>query len=290
MNGKIIARRPYRDDIELSTIGFGGIVVVNESQDEANAVVREAIDRGVNYFDVAPTYGNGEAEEKLGIALEGRRDDVFVACKTPQRKADDARRELEGSLAHLKTDRFDLYQFHAVSTMEDVDTILGPGGAAELFLDAKREGKVRHLGFSAHSVEAAIALMDRAEFTIDSILFPFNMTCWAQGDFGPQVLEHARRKGIARLALKALAHHRRPRGHEKKWNKCWYVPVDERALAEQALRFTLSQEVTAAIPPGEKELFRLAMDIAADFEPMPADEQQRVLDATDGLEPIFARK
>ena len=95
------------------------------------------------------------------------------------------------SLKNLRTDHFDLYQHHAVTSLDDVDTILGPGGAMETFIEARKEGKIRYIGFSAHSVEAAMALMDRFDF--DTILFPFNYTTWNSGNFGPQVL--ARRKG-----------------------------------------------------------------------------------------------
>src|SRR5690606_13782422 len=97
------------------------------------------------------------------------RKNVFLACKTTERKAAGAQRELEQSLRRMRTDHFDLYQFHAVSSMDDVEQILGPGGAAELFTKAQKEGKLRYLGFSAHNAEAAIALMDR--MPLDSVLF-----------------------------------------------------------------------------------------------------------------------
>ena len=162
-------------------------------------------------FDVAPSYGN--AEEMLGPALEPYRKDVFLACKTTERKKEGARKELEQSLKNLQTDHFDLYQLHAVTTLEDVDTILGKGGAMETFLEARDEGKVRFLGFSAHSVEAAMALMDRFDF--DTILFPFNFATWYAGNFGPQVMEKAKEKGMGILALKAMAWRPWEEGEEK---------------------------------------------------------------------------
>ncbi len=121
-----------------------------------------------------------------------------------------AESELNRSLERLHTDHFDLYQFHAVTTMKDVDEITGPGGAAELFLQAKKDGRVRYVGFSAHNPDAAIALMDR--FPADSVLFPVNFVTWSQGSFGPQILEAARKKGIRRLALKAMAYTKWPEG------------------------------------------------------------------------------
>ena len=282
---EVVPKRTYRDDVKLSVIGFGGIVVVGLEQAEANRWVSDSIDRGINYFDVAPTYGKGEAEQKLGIALQPHRKDVFLACKTQKRDAAGAREELEHSLRTLHTDHFDLYQFHAVSKMEDVERILGPGGAGEVFLKARQEGKVRYLGFSAHSAEAAIALIDGME--LDSVLFPVNFVCFAQGNFGPQILAKAKGKGLARMALKALAYTSIPKGGKRTRPKCWYRPVTDRALAEEALRFTLSQEITAAIPPGDEHLYKMALEMAPSLRPMSAAEQEALLAGTKGVEPIF---
>src|SRR5687768_4527553 len=105
----------------LSVIGFGGIVVTDVPQSEANQRVASAIERGVTYFDVAPSYG--DAEERLGPALEPHREGVFLACKTGERDAAGVRRELEQSLRRLRTDHVDLYQLHAVTTLEDVERV-----------------------------------------------------------------------------------------------------------------------------------------------------------------------
>jgi aryl-alcohol dehydrogenase-like predicted oxidoreductase len=280
-----LPRRRYKDNVELSIIGFGGIVVNGREQKEADREVADSIARGVNYFDVAPSYGRGEAEIKLGPALKPYRKNVFLACKTQERTAEGARKELEQSLKRLHTDHFDLYQFHAVTTMKEVEQILGPGGAAELFLNARQQGKTRYLGFSAHGEEAALALMDG--FPVDSILFPFNYVCYAQSDFGPRVLARAKEKGIARLALKAMARNRLERGDARKYPKCWYQPLDDRAQAAQALRFTLSEDITAAVPPGDETLYRMALDIARDFKPLTAAERRELLAGSKGIKPLF---
>jgi predicted aldo/keto reductase-like oxidoreductase len=284
-NSKSVARREYREGIELSLLGFGGIVVCGMDQAEANRSVAKAIDRGVNYFDVAPSYFDGEAEIKLGLALKGRRESIFLACKTGLRDARGARTELERSLARAYSDHFDLYQFHAVTTMEDVQKILGPQGAGETFLRARQEGKVRHLGASCHSVEAALALIDA--FPLDSILFPINYVCTANGNFGPQVIEAAKKKGIARLALKALAHTPWAEGEERAYPKCWYRPISDREAARRSLYFTLSQPITAALPPGDERLFDLALDLACDFEAQDEAAQRAVLASAKGIAPIF---
>jgi aryl-alcohol dehydrogenase-like predicted oxidoreductase len=283
-----IPRRLYKDGVRLSMIGFGGIVVMGHEQPEANKLVASAYEKGINYFDVAPSYGDGEAEIKLGPALEPYRKNVFLACKTGRRGAAAARQELEQSLRRLKTDHFDLYQMHSVSTMQDVEQILGPNGAAETFLQAKKEGKVRYLGFSAHNEAAAEALLEK--FPADSILFPLNYVCWSQGNFGPRILAKAKQKGVARLALKAMAYTPWPKGMnraERSCPTCWYQPLDGREKTRKALYFTLSQDITAAVPPGNAELFQLALELAAGFKPLSKTEQRDVLASAQGVEPIF---
>lgn len=208
-----------------------------------------------------------------------------MACKTRRRDAEGAREELEQSLKRLHTDFFDLYQFHAVTSMEDVEQILAPRGAAETFLKAKKEGKIRYLGFSAHHAQAAIALMDR--FPVDSILFPVNFVAYSQGNFGPQMLEHAKKKGVARLALKAMAQTRWQKDEQRTYRKTWYRPLDQPAMVEKAMRFTLSEDVTSAIPPGEEKLFRMAIEAARRFKPLSAAERKALLASAAGIEPIF---
>jgi aryl-alcohol dehydrogenase-like predicted oxidoreductase len=267
----------------LSIVGFGGIVVRDEEPASASRLVSQAIERGVNYFDVAPTYGN--AEECLGPALEPYRKSVFLACKTEKRAAVEAVEELQQSLQRLRTDYFDLYQLHAVTTLEEVEQIMGPGGALEAFLKAREQGLVRYLGFSAHAEEAALALMDRFEF--DTILFPFNWVCWHQGKFGPRVLEKAHEKGMGILALKSLAKRQWEEGEERAWPKCWYAPVETFEETSLALRFTLSKPITAAVSPSHAELLWWACDAADQFTPLSEEEAAEVARRSEGLVPIF---
>jgi aryl-alcohol dehydrogenase-like predicted oxidoreductase len=268
---------------ELSIIGFGGIIVTDVTPEEASASVAEAIDRGINYFDVAPSYGN--AEERLGPALEPYRDRVFLACKTGRRDKAGAEEELHRSLERLRTDHFDLYQLHAMTSDEDFEQATGPGGALEAFVEAREQGLVRYLGFSAHSAETAIRLMDA--FPFDSILFPTNYVLYSQAGFGPQVVAKAEEKGIGRLCLKAMARTSWPEGAAKTHSKCWYEPITDPEEAALALRFTLSQPVTAAIPPGHRDLFRLACDVADAFTPITDEEREELFRRAEGLNPIF---
>jgi aryl-alcohol dehydrogenase-like predicted oxidoreductase len=270
---------------KLSIIGFGGVVVMREKQDDANRMVREAIDAGINYFDVAPGYG--DAEERLGPALRGHRDKVFLACKTGKRDKAGAVEELERSLKRLETDHLDLYQFHGLSKMEELDKVTGPSGALEAFVEARDKGLVRFLGFSAHSVEVALAAMDRFKF--DTILFPINWVCWFKSDFGPQVVKAAKSKGMGILALKALAYTPWPDGVKHEYPKCWYQPIShtDTKLADLALRFALSQPVTATVPPGDIRLFNLAVSLAQRFKPLSDDERKDLEKRAIGVKAIF---
>jgi aryl-alcohol dehydrogenase-like predicted oxidoreductase len=282
---KPLPRRRYNDDVDLSIVGFGAIILMGMDQRESDRVVAQAIDLGVNYFDVAPSYGDGEAEERLGPALKPHRGGVFLACKTMERDAEGAAAELRSSLKNLKTDRFDLYQFHAVTELEEVERIFGAGGAAEAVLKARDEGTIRYIGFSAHSEAAALAMMER--FRFDSVLFPFNHVCYARGNFGPAVMERARERGVARLALKMLARGPWPEGADRSGSRAWYQPIESVEEARRAVRFTLSEDITAAIPPGDARLFRLAVTLATEFEPLSAEERADILAGTAGLKPLF---
>ncbi len=267
----------------LSIVGFGGIIVAQVDQRDANNYVSEAIDAGVNYFDVAPTYF--DAEDKLGPALLGKRNDIFLACKTEDRSKKGSEELLHKSLKKLKTDHFDLYQLHAVATLEDVDQIFSKDGAMETYLKAKQQGLIKHIGFSAHSEEAAIALMERYDF--DSMLFPINWVNIFNANFAPKALQVAKSKGMGILALKAMARTNLLEGAVKKYPKTWYQPIEDEKLAKLAFRYTLSQGVTAAIPPGYIEFFRWAVEAAKDFKAITPEEEAQLKTLANGINPLF---
>jgi aryl-alcohol dehydrogenase-like predicted oxidoreductase len=270
---------------KLSMIGFGGIVVMNEDTGAASNIVAEAVDRGINYFDIAPSYGN--AQERLGPALAPYRKNVFLACKTEGRTKDDSRKQLEESLRLLKTDHVDLYQFHALTKMKELDTVLGPGGAMETMEAAKKEGKIRYIGFSVHSQETALAALDRYNF--DTILFPVNWVLFTQAEFGPKILKKAQEKQMGILALKSMAKTVWPADQKENHPepKCWYQPAAFPDEASLGLRWTLGHPITAAVPPGDERYFRLAMDVAQNYKPLEAHEEQALLSGGHGVEPIF---
>jgi aryl-alcohol dehydrogenase-like predicted oxidoreductase len=283
-NGLIEKRSLGMTGEKLSVIGFGGIIVRDVTTNEAAEAVRFAIESGVNYFDIAPSYGN--AEVMLGPALKPYRDQVFLSCKTTERTKEGARRELEQSLINMHTDYFDLYQFHAVTNVSDVETIFSKGGALETVLEAQKEGKIQYIGFSAHSVEAALALM--AGFDFDTIMFPVNIYTWYGGNFGAQVLDIASKKKMGILALKAMAKSYWPQGADRShYRKLWYEPCVGEEEITRGLRFALSHPVTSAIPPGDFRSFKEAIAYKNQLSPLKPQEIEEIKLEGQRISPLF---
>jgi len=285
-NAKPIPRRKLgKTGEELSIVGFGGVVVMNNSQSFANNIVAEAVDRGINYFDVAPSYQDAQA--RLGPALVPCRKNVFLACKDEDWTRDGCAKLLEESLRLLRTDHVDLYQFHGLTKMSELEQIFGPNGAMETFEAARKAGKVRFIGFSAHSVEVALAAMDR--FNFDTILFPINFILFLQANFGPQVIVKAQEKEMGILALKGMAKTTWPEVEKNNHPhpKCWYKPAEFLHQAALGYRWTLSQPLTAAIPPGDERYFRLGMGVGQQFKPLTELENEDLLGTAAGVKPIF---
>jgi aryl-alcohol dehydrogenase-like predicted oxidoreductase len=279
-------RRLGRTGRDLSIIGLGGIVIMNADQAVANSTVAQGHDAGINYVDVAPSYG--DAQQLLGPALKPWRDSFFLACKTGKRDKAGAAAALDDSLRLLETDHLDLYQHHAVTTIEDVNRIMGPGGAQEAFEAGRQAGKIRYLGFSAHSEEAALALLDHFDF--DTVLFPVNFVLASQMNFGPRVIARVHEKGAGMLAIKAMAKSQWPAGMEQAQKpnpKEWYEPCSLPEQAALALRWTLSQRITAALPPGDERYFPLAMYVAQNFQPISSEEEKYLIASATGATPIF---
>jgi predicted aldo/keto reductase-like oxidoreductase len=267
----------------ISIIGLGGIVVMNEPPETASTIVRNAIEQGVNYFDVAPSYG--DAETVLGEALKPYREQIFLSCKTQERTRRGAEEDLHRSLQRLKTGYIDLYQLHGLTEIRDVNRALGRGGAIDAFINARDEGKIRYIGFSAHSVEAALKAMD--DFDFDTVLFPVNFVCFFN-DFGPAVIRKAQEKRLGILAIKALARQPWPSEELKKhWPKCWYQPILNPEEAYLALRFSLMQPVTSVIPPGDIRLFRRALEMAQSYTPLTEGEARKLRLLAESLTPLF---
>jgi aryl-alcohol dehydrogenase-like predicted oxidoreductase len=265
---------------------FGGIAVRDMPQKEAARIVAEAVDRGVNVFDTAPIYGN--AQSILGAALKTLRPRVFLASKTGKRKKEGALKELQDSLRVLRTDYLDDYQLQAVGE-EEVPLIAGKGGALEALVEAREQGLIRYIGFSSHSEAAALKLMK--EFSFDTMMFPVNWASWLQKGMGKAALAEAARQNLGRIAIKGMADRLKERESDE-YPRCWYRPIDDPAFADQALRFTLSQDVHTALCPGDLRLFQLGLSILDQCQGRPAplspDELGRLREKAGGvLLPVF---
>jgi predicted aldo/keto reductase-like oxidoreductase len=265
------------------------MVIRNLEQERVNRMVAEAVERGVNYFDVAPTYGN--AEQLLGPALEPYRKHVFLAEKTRQRSKEGTEQEFNQTLKRLKTNYLDLYQLHAIYDVDrDVKAAFAEDGAMEFIREAKKGGRIRHVGFSAHSTAAALAALDLYDF--DSLLFPVNFAAFYKEEFGPEVLEKAKEKGASVMALKSMVRQKWPKDapDRKKWSPLWYQPTAEEDQADLALRWSLDQPmVVSALPPGDPRLHEMALDLAMRTRPVSIEEERTLRDLAGQMTPLFPR-
>jgi len=284
---KIGRQRLGKTGLEISKIAFGGIVVMNQHQKDADAIVARAFENGINYFDVAPSYG--DAQDRLGPALQPYRQKCYLACKSAKRDRAGVEEELAGSLKALRTEYFDVYQLHAITDIEkDVHAALRKGGAMEAILEAKEKGLVRNIGFSAHSSAAALAAM--REFDFDTIMYPVNFGAHFKSSFDNEVLAEANKRNMGIIAIKAMMKGAWPEGAEKKYPKCWYEPFDDPEMARLALSWTLSQGVSTAVPPGDEKLFKLAMKAAAAIKPLNQDDFHKLKTMASELNPVFPIK
>lgn len=283
-NGNIPHRKLGKTGMEVSAIAMGGIVVMNMTQKDADGMVRWAYDNGVTYFDVAPTYG--DAEERLGPALKGLRDKIFLACKTEKRDRQGAADALHQSLKRLQTDYFDLYQLHALKTLDDVEKAFAPDGAMAAFLKAREKGLIRFIGFSAHSEEAALAALER--FPFDTVMFPINFVCLLKNGFGQKVISKAQEVRAGIIAIKGMA--KTYQSGERKIPKCWYEPVDGLGEGRLALNFTLSQPIAVMVPPGNEKLFQMAVQFAKHYRPPSNEELDTLKRIVQPLTPLFPLK
>lgn len=268
-------RRLGRTGATVSIVGFPGLSMTRDPQETCNRALRQAIDAGVNYIDNAPAYGNGVCEERMGVALQGlNRDELFLACKTKRRDAEGCRQELERSLKRHKTDHFDLYQLHHLQFPEEVEQALGPGGAMETILKAREQGKIRFIGFSAHTTKAALMALERFDF--DTVMFPINYVELFSFGFGKEVLEKAQQKGAAVLAIKAISAGAWPPGM-RRTRRWWYRCEEQEEDLARALHFSLSQRgVVVAFCSAWFDLFEKTIAAAKRFKPISQEDVQRL--------------
>ncbi len=186
-----------RSGLKVSAVGFGGIPIQRLSQDEAISVIRRALELGVNFIDTASRYG--DSEEKIGAAIRGRRNGVVLASKSPERTRDGILAEVDRSRRRLGVEKVDLYQLHGVSKPDAWERASGPAGALEGLKEARERGWIDHIGFTSHSLDLSLELVEEEAF--ETIQFPFNLVT-----AGPRerLIPRARDRNLGFIVMKPL--------------------------------------------------------------------------------------
>jgi len=259
-----IPKRPLgKTGLQVAVLGLGGYHLGSaDSDDEANRIVAEAIDAGINFFDNAWEYHEGKSETRMGNALKGKRDQVVLMTKvcTHGRKKDVAMRMLEESLKRLQTDHLDVWQVHEVVYDNDPELIFAKDGAIEALEMAKKQGKVRFVGFTGHKDPSIHLKMLSHDYAFDTVQMPLNCFDGTYRSFETQVLPELNKRGIAPLGMKSLG----GSGESVK---------NGAVTAQEALRYAMSLPVAVTISGMESlDVLHQNLEVARGFQPMPARE------------------
>ncbi len=265
--GTIQKRRLGKTDTQVSIIGLGGFHLGSaENQEAATAMVQHALDAGINFFDNAWEYHDGQSEEWLGKALGSRRNEAVLMTKvcTHGRDKKVAMQMLEDSLRRLKTDHLDIWQIHEVVYDNDPDWIFAPNGVAEALREAKQQGKVRLVGFTGHKNPAIHLKMLSHGFPFDTVQMPLNPFDATFRSFEQQVLPEAQRLGIAVLGMKSM-------GGSGEMVK------DGAVTPAEALWYAMSLPVAVTISGmNSMDVLKQNLTIATGFTPMSQTEMEEL--------------
>lgn len=256
-------RRFGKTDVQISALGLGGHHLGQASSEKtAIEIVHRALDAGVTFYDCCWEYNRGKSEVWLGMGLKGLREKAFLMTKvcTHGRDASLATQMLEQSLRRLQTDHLDLWQVHGVSFQNDPDLFMRPGGAAEALLKAKKEGKVRFLGFTGHKDPDIHLAMINTGFPFDAVQMPLNPFDGNFMSFEQKVLPLLQQKGMAALGMKPIG------GHGEPVQKGMFT-------AEELLRYAMSLPVATTITGvSEMNILEQNLKVAQNFTPLSASE------------------
>lgn len=272
-------RRLGRIGHESTVIIYGGAMLSAVSQEEADRSVQEALDGGINHFDVAASYG--DAELRLGPWMPRIRDQIFLATKTGERDADSAYRQINDSLRRLQTDHVDLIQLHAVGDLGELDKVTRSGGALEAAVRAKDEGLAGAVGITGHGHQApATHLEALRRYPFDTVLTPLNYRLGTREDYYRDFLalaEETRRQNTGLMIIKTAARRNWP-GEERPYTT-WYEPLVDQERITAAVAWVLSHEaVTGLASAGDVKLVRAFLTAERDGASMTAAEAAAVLD------------
>ena len=281
-------RRLGRTGHHSSVAILGGIVFNALGPDGSADGLQLALDAGVNHLDIAPSYGVAEAN--VGPHIPAVRDRLFIGCKTMEPTAAGLRRELERSLELLGCDSFDLYQLHAVRTVEEVDQ------RAEAWSELQKvrdEGLCRFIGVTGHDVGAPAAHAEAVRrYDLDTVMFPLYPKLWADPAYrtdAEALLALAAERDLGVQIIKAGC--RRPWAKDaERWAATWYEPWTEDAGLERGIRFALSTPgVHGFCTPGDPAPWRVALEIAqrSTITSMSDEERAAAVDALAGEMALF---
>ena len=264
---------------------LGGAAFWDGDPDTAATTFSAALDAGVNHLDVAPQYGR--AQELLGPSIPAVRDRLFVACKTLRHSAEGVRAQLEESLRLLRCDRFDLYQLHAVTDLEELDA---RAGAVEAILRARDEGLCRWVGITGHELTAPAAHLEALRrYDLDTVMFPVNPQLWSDPTYrrdAEALLAHADEHDIGVMAIKAAA--ARPWAGRPRTSGTWYEPYTSSEEVARGVDFVLSTPgVHAFCTPGDTAVLRTALRAAQAHAPMSPEARESAVRAAAGEPSIF---
>lgn len=277
-------RRLGRLGHESSVLVYGAAALSTVDQDTADRSVQEALDAGINHFDVAASYG--DAELRLGPWIPRIRDQIFLASKTGDRSADEAWASINRSLERLQTDRLDLIQLHAVGDLEELDKVTGPGGALEAAVRAREEGLVGEIGITGHGTEAAATHLEGLRrFPFATVLTPLNPVLWrdaAYRDSWDALVAEIKRQDVGLLTIKTVSRRNWPEGDDGRYDT-WYEPYDDAARIRAAVSWVLAHdEITGLATAGDVRL--LGMMVAAESDRQDVGEAEQAL----GVDPDYA--
>ncbi|NIM48935.1 MAG: aldo/keto reductase [Gemmatimonadales bacterium] len=257
--------------VPLIVIGGGSRFCSVSDPEESAAILELALDSGLYHWDTAHDYVYDDvvSEERYGIVLNNRRDEVFLATKVQERTYDGAMRHVEESLQRLQTDHLDLLQIHDVQSLDDVAVIGAEGGVLQALQELKEQGVTRFIGYTGHSsAEALAAMAGRHDF--DTMLCALNHYDQGQEDREGRAIPRAASRNMGILVMKVI----RPR------------EAIESVTADELLRYALSLEhVTAAVIGTDSiEVVRQNTELIRNFERLSAPEMERI---SGTLEPLF---
>src|SRR5215207_3982402 len=272
----------------MSTIAiFGGAAFWQISQEDADNVIEQVIEAGVNHIDVAPSAG--QAEIRSGPWMPRERGRFFLGCKTTERTREGAWNEMQQSLKRLQTDTFDLYQFHAITTMEELDAVTRTGGALEAFVQARQEGLTKFIGITGHGAQTPqIYLEALRRFDFDSILFPLNFVQMANPEYrtyAEELIANCKAKDVGMMVIKAIT--KGPWGDKPHTATTWYEPFEKSEEIQRGVNFALSYEVTGFCTPGDTRLIPMVLNACENFSRLSQDEMEEMIKSGKQYEPLF---